>query len=77
MIPLLGGRRASPVLFDRMFYDDLSKLTGDLGGRQVIMKHESHIKEVEVSGNNPFQNFDLDTPDDYEKALREMSEKGH
>ncbi|MDY0119641.1 MAG: selenium cofactor biosynthesis protein YqeC [Clostridia bacterium] len=77
VIPLLGGRRASPVLFDRMFYDDLSKLTGDLGGRQVIMKHESHIKEVEVSGNNPFQNFDLDTPDDYKKALREMSEKGH
>ncbi|HPX93086.1 MAG: putative selenium-dependent hydroxylase accessory protein YqeC [Fastidiosipila sp.] len=66
MIPVREGRRSSPVLFDRSFYRELSSLAGDLGGRQVIQDHEDAV--IEVISHDHSAGFDLDTPEDYERA---------
>lgn len=67
LIPVINGTRSSPVLFDRRFYRDLSALEGDLGGRQVIREHGNEV--IEIPCSNPAAGFDLDTPEDYQKAL--------
>ncbi len=67
LVPLVNGTRSSPVLFDRRFYEELSALTGDLGGRQVIRNHPDDV--IEIPGSDPAGGFDLDTPEDYERAL--------
>jgi len=37
--PLVAGRRANPVLFDRITFPDLLKLGGDSGGRTLFKKY--------------------------------------
>jgi molybdenum cofactor cytidylyltransferase len=38
--PRVDNRRANPVLFDRRLFEELAKLEGDSGGRQVLAGHE-------------------------------------
>ncbi|HZK29178.1 MAG TPA: selenium cofactor biosynthesis protein YqeC [Clostridia bacterium] len=68
MVPVRAGKRSSPALFDRVFYDELSALKGDLGGRQVIHNHEDRVIEIADTGD-ALESFDLDTPEDYRKLL--------
>ncbi|NLA70866.1 MAG: putative selenium-dependent hydroxylase accessory protein YqeC [Clostridiaceae bacterium] len=68
LIPVKEGKRSAPALFDRIFYDELSVLMGDMGGRQVIDKHEKNVVEI-VDTGDAIGSFDLDTPDDYRKIL--------
>jgi molybdenum cofactor cytidylyltransferase len=37
--PLVGGRRANPVLFDRVTFPALLALQGDVGGRALFSRH--------------------------------------
>lgn len=68
LVPVIDGTRSSPVLFDRRYYGELSALTGDTGGRQVIQKHPHAV--IEIPGHDLPDGFDIDTPEDYEKALK-------
>ena len=38
----------SPVLFPKDLFGELLKLTGDVGGSQVIAKHRGRLVTVEV-----------------------------
>jgi molybdenum cofactor cytidylyltransferase len=68
MIPLIGGKRSSPVLVSRVFYPDMASLTGDQGGRQLFQNHPEAL--VEIPFRDHLAAFDLDTPQDYQEALR-------
>jgi molybdenum cofactor cytidylyltransferase len=63
LAPLVAGRRANPVLFDRVTFPDLMNLTGDVGGRAVFSKYQ--VKYL------PWQDesllLDVDTPEDFER----------
>ncbi len=63
--PFVGDRRANPVLFDRVTFDDLLALQGDIGGRAVFEKHAMQ--------RLPWQDdsllLDVDTPEDYQQLL--------
>ena len=74
ILPLYDGQQGSPVLFDRVFYPELSELTGDLGGRQVIRHHESDVKEVQLTKPEVMDHLDLDTAEDYESAIQVLSQ---
>ncbi len=63
--PLVQGQRANPVLFDRLTFADLQKLTGDVGGRQLFSKHP--VEWVQWHDDLPI--LDIDTPDDYQRLL--------
>ncbi len=62
-IPTYRGRRGHPVIFDMKYKDELLKLTGDIGARQIALNHPEEILEVPV--NSPGIIIDIDTTDDY------------
>lgn len=63
--PLVGGQRATPVLFDRRTFTDLTRLTGDVGGRALF----SRYPVTWLPWHDQRLLFDLDTPDEYQRLL--------
>jgi len=57
--PRVAGRRANPVLFDRVTFPDLHQLTGDQGGRSLFDRYPAAWVEGSESAM-----LDLDTPED-------------
>lgn len=55
------GRRGNPVLWDRRFFPELLDLQGDMGGRQVMIKHLDDIIVAEVDEQ---ELDDIDYPED-------------
>jgi molybdenum cofactor cytidylyltransferase len=64
--PLIDGARGTPVLFDRITFEELKKLQGDTGGRGVFSKFS--IEWLPWSDSRML--MDVDTPDDYQRLLR-------
>jgi len=63
--PLIGGKRANPVLFDRVTFPDLSALHGDTGGRALFSRY--HLEWMPWYDEALL--LDVDTPDDYRRLL--------
>lgn len=61
-IPRAEGERFSPVFFPSYKKGELLKLSGDVGGREVI-KNSSLISFVDFS--NKLEFLDIDTPEEY------------
>lgn len=59
-----NGRRGNPCIFPARFYPELMTLTGDHGGRAVILAHEEDLLLMEVPSA---QLIDIDTPEQLEK----------
>ncbi len=60
--PAYQGRRGSPVLFDRSLFKELSSISGDEGGRQILQNREHEIITVALENELPL--LDIDTPQD-------------
>ena len=65
--PTHGGRRGTPVIFARSLFPELAAVSGDEGGRSVIVRHPDQLATVVVE--DPDLLADLDTPAEYD-ALR-------
>lgn len=61
------GTTGSPTLFDTCYKEELLGLQGDVGGRQVMKRHQEHIEAYEV--DNLLMLEDIDTPQDYERLV--------
>ena len=55
-----GGKRGNPVLWSRRFFPELSAITGDTGGRQIIAGVPEAVVEVELGAAAA---IDVDTPE--------------
>lgn len=55
------GDRGNPVLFDRQFFGALTDVTGDVGGREILL--ESDAAAI-VNVGDPGVRRDVDKPDD-------------
>lgn len=55
-----GGRRGNPVIFHKGYYRELMELTGDTGGKALIMEYPDDVSEYETE-NCP-ELTDYDTP---------------
>jgi molybdenum cofactor cytidylyltransferase len=64
--PSVSGQRTSPVLFDRALFPELRSLLGDQGGRALFDRWPPAL----VPWKDPRLLVDIDTPADYEQALR-------
>ena len=71
VIPVFNGQQGSPVLFPVSLKDELSRLTGDTGGRQVISVHQELVVYEPVESEQ--ENLDLDTREDYQRAYRPLT----
>ena len=70
--PEYGGRRGHPVVFDRAIFDELRRAPLDGGARTVLAAHYQEIVTVAVP--DPGCVVDLDTPDEYRRAMGHAAE---
>jgi molybdenum cofactor cytidylyltransferase len=59
--PVHRDRRGNPVLWPARWFVELTKLRGDIGGRQILRAHASEIELVPV--DDPGVLIDVDTPE--------------
>ena len=73
VIPVFGGRRGHPVIWDQALFDELetSAAAGAGGAREVLHAHERDV--VQVAVDDPAVVDDLNTPEDYERLVREIN----
>lgn len=60
------GRRASPALFDRSLFDQLMRVSGDVGGRPVIEANPHEV--VQVEAGDELQLADVDTWEEWQRV---------
>lgn len=53
-----GERRGNPVIFSREYLKELSELSGDIGGRQVMAHHRENVRFLEVNDEKELQDID-------------------
>ena len=63
LAPFIGKQRANPVIFDRLIFDELCQLEGDVGARSIFKKYPPEA----MPWSDERILFDIDTPADYEK----------
>ena len=61
MVPTIAGKRGNPVVWSRRFFEDLSRIDGDVGARHLIGSYPEAVVEVPVTGQAAL--VDVDTPD--------------
>jgi len=57
-----------PAIFDRKYFDDLEKLDGQLGAKDLIKKNLKNVDIVEMGECL----MDLDTPEDYYRYIKNL-----
>jgi molybdenum cofactor cytidylyltransferase len=65
--PAYAGRRGHPTLFRRPLFSEILGLGGEETLKDIVLRHESEHRTVD---GDEWTVLDLDTPEDYEKALR-------
>lgn len=65
-----SGVLKNPMLFSSIYFDELEKVEGDVGARQVADKHSESVCRVEIT--EPYLLLDVDTEDDLENARKIM-----
>lgn len=68
VLPTYKGRRGHPVLFSIQYHEEILRLRGDIGARQILKDHPEHTIEVEIDSDTIL--LDIDTPEDYNKFLK-------
>jgi molybdenum cofactor cytidylyltransferase len=59
VIPVYRGRRGHPVIFAIRYKDELFRLKGDIGGREIIDRYPDDVLEVPVNCEGIY--IDIDT----------------
>ncbi len=63
VIPTYRGWRGHPVIFAIRYKEELLRLKGDVGGRQMVKEHPDDVLEIPVDSEGI--NVDIDTVSDY------------
>ncbi|HSL28473.1 MAG TPA: selenium cofactor biosynthesis protein YqeC [Anaerolineales bacterium] len=67
--PMVMDQRANPVLFDRVTFNDLLQISGDVGGRAVFHKHRVEY----LPWHDDRLLLDVDTPEMYQRLISDNS----
>ncbi|WP_207462451.1 molybdopterin-binding/glycosyltransferase family 2 protein [Azospirillum sp. SYSU D00513] len=60
-VPVTGGKRGNPVLWDRAFFPEMAQAAGDTGAKHLIGRHAELVCEVPI--DEPGVLYDVDTPE--------------
>ena len=63
-VPVCNGRRRNPAIFNRILFDQLLEIEGDIGAREIIQANPERVLYVEM--DNPLCFVDIDTQKDFE-----------
>ena len=72
IVPVYNGQHGHPVIFDSRYKKELLSIDGQ-GAKEVTEKHARDIFEVHIDSPNVLT--DIDTPQDYQKALGQAGEQ--
>jgi len=61
LAPAYEGERGNPVLFDAQYFESLTDLSGDTGGRRILLENDDAAL---VAVDDPGIRRDVDTPTD-------------
>jgi molybdenum cofactor cytidylyltransferase len=70
--PVFGTNRSTPSIFAAKLFPELQKLTGDVGGRVLIEKYKSQVREHKIASWRALA--DVDTENDFESLKDETSD---
>jgi molybdenum cofactor cytidylyltransferase len=73
VVPSFEGKRGHPVLFSSRLFHELQNSPPDVGARFVVWSHAEDVVEVETDDKGVIT--DVDTPEQYERFLRELKTK--
>ncbi|EFM39805.1 hypothetical protein HMPREF0379_0425 [[Eubacterium] yurii subsp. margaretiae ATCC 43715] len=65
VVPRLEGKNSMPTIFPFSLYDELSNISGDIGGREIIKANLSKVRYFDVKDGQVLQ--DIDTMEELEK----------
>ena len=60
--PRYDGRPGNPVLWPRALFPEFAELTGDVGAKPLLARHQGDLLRVDVA--NDGIHMDIDTPED-------------
>ena len=63
-VPVCNGKRRNPTIFNRVLFDQLMGIEGDIGARDIIRANPDRVLYVEM--NNPLCFVDIDSQQDFE-----------
>ena len=66
--PVVDGRLCHPVLMSAALFPEIFDLQGDFGGREIAQRHLERQELVPLDA--PGLEVDVDTPEEYEAALK-------
>lgn len=69
LIPCHNGKNGTPTIFSSIHKEELFKIQGDKGGRDIIKNNPSIVKKVYI--HNEIFVLDIDTPEDYNNLSTE------
>ena len=64
-VPVYKGKRGNPTIFNRVLYDQLMAIEGDIGARDLIRANPERVLDIEM--DDPLCFFDIDSPKDLKK----------
>jgi molybdenum cofactor cytidylyltransferase len=67
ILPVYKGMRGHPVIFKMRYKDELLRLTGDIGGKEIVERHPSDVLEVEVDSEGVV--ISIDVVSDYQSLI--------
>lgn len=67
ILPVYKGIKGHLVIFKMKYKDELLRLTGDIGGRQIVERHPSDVLEVEVECESVVLSIDAES--DYQSLV--------
>ncbi len=74
LVPYCHDKRGNPVLFNKKWYKELLKVTGDHGGRFIIENNLNHVKKYYLEDELFFK--DVDTIEKYNDLLNAIKITG-
>jgi molybdenum cofactor cytidylyltransferase len=63
-VPVCKGKRGNPTIFNRILYDQLMAIEGDIGARDIIRANPERVLYLEL--DDPLSFFDIDSRKDFE-----------
>ncbi len=58
IVPTCRGKRGNPILWDRRFFADMNRLTGDAGARSLLGTHAEAVAEVNIEDEAILLDYD-------------------
>jgi molybdenum cofactor cytidylyltransferase len=64
------NRKGHPIAFSKKYFNELKRLKGDIGGRNIVEKYKKDVLEIEVDDEGII--IDIDTKEDYKFAVKKL-----